>query len=417
MTTRDPRDLLIVEPQAGGHHFQPYLSFVLGALVANGYRPWLMTTARARAHPAMAALDDAAQGQLRSVLMPDPYARPTRGSSLGLMAQQLRYWRAVASGYRALAPELRFGLSLVMGYDSMSRVLALRGSPLGGCPFVALSIHTKHHWPALGIGAGGRALGFSRWCFERVLRARACGGMLSIDQTLIDAYAGNDQLAPKLRWLPDPGEVAAHPPRAQARAALGLDAHAPMVLAYGVLDQRKRIDALLAAALLARCQPQVVLAGSCAAVVDALKASAVWSTLAGQGRLHLLDRYVDVADEARLFAAVDLVWVGYGSSFDGQSAVIAQAASAGRVLLGRAGGLIGRTIERHRLGAVTDPDDQPATAAQLDRLLASPPDAAMRDNLRRFAASRSCKAYADAWLAALNAWAHSPMRQSPTAKE
>lgn len=396
-------NIAIVEPEPGGHHFHPYLAFLVAALVARGDRPLLLTSKRALAHPAMLEVHAAAGGRLPSIEMPDPgHARS--GSGLALIAAQFRYRRAVAQGWRALDPAHPIDLVLVMGYDSMGRALALLGSPFGSAPFIGLTIQTKHHWPALGIGPGGRALAFSRWCFERVLKRPECLGILSIDQTLVDAYSGDRRLAPKLRWLPDPGQVIAQPQRAQARAELGLPLAASIVLVYGVLDARKNVPALLRAARQARSAPFVVLAGRCAAEVRDWQVGADWTALAAQGRVRLIDGYIGLADEARLYAAADLVWVGYCADFNGQSAVIAQAASAGRALLGRRGGLIGRTIESHGLGEVIDPDDVNCTAAALDRVQTQPAADGLRDNLRNFAATRSRQAHADAWLAALAHW-------------
>lgn len=399
--------ILIVEPEAGGHHFVPYAVALAVALLDAAFEPMLLTTREATAEPAMSELIGFMPSGIAVRLM--PRIRPAcSGSIPDLLRAQLRYWLAVRAGVAALDAADRPALCVLLGLDSCDRAIATLGSPCGGIPFVGLTIHAKHHWPAVGIGPGGRMATLNRWAFDRVLASRDCLGVASIDETLVRHEALRGRHSGRVRFVPDPGEVVRRIDRDEARRALGIDASRTLVLVYGGLDGRKNVAALLAAARAASTVPLVALVGRVGPDLNALKTSEDWTVLAADGRLLLEDGFASVEREALWFGAADLVWVGYRADFLGQSAVIPQAASAGVPVLGRRGGLIGRVIESHGLGRTVDPADVAGVKDAIDALATSRRRGEFSENLRCFAADRTHRAYGRAWLDALTAWCGRP---------
>lgn len=408
--------ILLVEPEAGGHHFVPYAAALARALGAAGHAPVLLTTREAIVHPAMAEFERSVGAPVPMRRMPS--IRPARSGSIPeLMRAQFHYWHAVRRGVASLDASERPALCVLLGLDSCDRAIALFGSPCAGLPFVGLTIQAKHHWPAAGIGPGGRLAALNGWTFSRVLAHRDCRGIATIDETLVAFESGSGRHPGRVRLVPDPGEVARRVDRQDARRALRLDAASPLVLVYGGLDGRKNIPPLLAAARRATSSPLVALVGRVAPEVRALSAGDDWRLLADKGRLRVEDGFASLDDEALWFGAADLVWVGYRSDFLGQSAVIAQAASAGVPVIGRRGGLIGRAVEARGLGSTVDPGDPRAVAAVLDALANARRSGEFGDNLRRFAASRSHAAYGEAWCSALGRWLRPPDGQDNGGRE
>ena len=395
--------LLVVEPDPGGHHFIPYLLFFARQAQARGIEVSLLTTEAATRHPAMAMLQAGLARPLQVHPMPGLAVASGRRVA-GLLQAQWNYWQAVATGFRNLPADARPDHVFVLSMDGLDRMVALRGSPFGRTPFSGLFVHLKFHWASLGIAPPGRLPKLQQWLFARLLAMRRVHALATIDASLPDWWRPrHPRHAAKLRHVPDPGHVRIHETRAQARAALGLDPAAFVVMVYGNISAAKNLAALLRAAALGGPSPVVLVAGQVAdAECRACLASESALALQAAGRLRVFDRFVDLELEQRLFSAADVLWLGYARQVWGQSAVLAQAASAGRPVLAREGGWIGWMTRHHALGLCVDPQDPDQVNAALAQLRPGQPAAeAAHEAAARFADQRSEAAFAAAMLRCL----------------
>ncbi len=392
--------ILLIEPEAGGHHFVPYAAALTRAVAAAGYRPALLTTREATVHPAMDEFERVSRMSVPISIMPS-IRQARSGSVAELLRAQFNYWLAVRRGLESLTASQEPALCVLLGLDSCDRAIAVLGSPCRGRSFIGLTIQAKHHWPSIGIPSGGRSQLLNRWTFARVMAEPDCLGVVSIDEALVDHESVTRRHSGRVWFVPDPGEVMTRVERDAARRALGIDVSRPVVLAYGGLDARKNIGSLLAAARCARSSPIVALVGRTGAEVSELEQHEDWRALRAEARIWLEAGFASLDREALWFCASDLVWVGYRWDFLGQSAVIPLAASAGVPLLGRRGGLIGRTIEAHGLGVVVDPRCVVEVASAIDAHAMSRRAGEFSDNLARFAETRSHAAHVRAWQAVI----------------
>lgn len=362
-----------------------------------------MTTAHARSHRAWAALVAMLDRPPRVELM-GAFEPARSGSAPALIAAQLRTWRAMREAMGRIVVEATPDLIIVMDGDALDRVAALFGRPFQNVSSAWLLIHTKFHWPAIGIGQGGRFRAIAALVLKRLLTGRDVAGVLTIDPLLVTALPARVARGGRLRYVPDPGEVRSRPDPRSARARFELDPERYTVLVYGGIGPRKNVDRLLDAACASASRPQVLIAGEIDAGLGAGLQTRVALCRAVGVTVAIEGRFIDRDDEANAFAAADVVWVGYRRDFEGQSAVLALAASASRPILGADHGWIGRLVRAHRLGLSIDPDDTSRAARALDRLVDPAIRHGYRAALAEFAASRSEQAYAAAWIAALNAW-------------
>jgi hypothetical protein len=100
----------------------------------------------------------------------------------------------------------------------------------------------------------------------------------------------------------------------------------------------------------------VVLAGVIAQDIQDYLSSPQNAELISGSRLRLLDRFIEPSEEARLFAASDMVWLGYRNHYGG-SGVLVQAMAANRPVLASKEGIIGWRAEKHALGKTFKTDD------------------------------------------------------------
>lgn len=388
--------ILLVEPAAGGHHFSAYVRFALRGIFERGWDAILLTSREAMQHPSFGMLQEEFGTRLRCLEMPEIRGSRIAGRS-GLVARQLGYWKALRSGAGAAAKRETFDCILLMSLDGADKAIALAGSPFGNVPLFGISIGLNHHWPEAGISPPRMKFRINLWFTRRLLSRSQVRGVMSIDPTLLECSGG---LSPgaraKLFKIPDPGDVESMP-QPQARKELGIDQDAFAILVYGEIALRKSIATLLACWKLLeeplRGRVKVILAGQCRPEARQLLDSDSGRPLRAAGALIVLDRYIDKRLEGIVFAAADAVWCAYSPEFLKPSAVLSQAASAGRPVIGCRTGLIGRIVERNGIGPVVD-SRAPEECARAIRSLAGNHDLYHDYRRRSRSYGRKCSASA-----------------------
>jgi glycosyltransferase involved in cell wall biosynthesis len=159
----------------------------------------------------------------------------------------------------------------------------------------------------------------------------------------------------RIRYLQDPTD--AEPPslsRRSARHRLELPAEKPIVLLYGSVDARKGVRELLAAhsSLAPGQRPHVVIAGR---LHIAVKAAA---------DMTIMDRFISDEEETLLFAACDVVWIGYRGHL-GSSGVLWQSLAFHRPVIACREGLVGWLTRAGNLGVTVDVGNLSQVAAAL----------------------------------------------------
>jgi len=149
------------------------------------------------------------------------------------------------------------------------------------------------------------------------------------------------------------------------------------VLLYGSIDTRKGVRELLAAhaSLAPDHRPHVVLAGRLDVNVEAAP------------DVTIMDRFISDEEESLLFAACNVVWIGYRGHL-GSSGVLWQSLAFHRPVIACKDGLVGRFTRDANLGVTVDVENHTDIAAVLRDLPIFAPNGALRPLAGRdFAAS------------------------------
>jgi len=364
--------VLIVEPDASGHHMSPYVQFMVRGAVRRGWKIRLLTTRTSSEHPALKIVENEVEGKLAISFMPE-IPRFNGTSIMSLFLYQIKYYRAMARGFRALPADETPDLVYVMFIDAVDKALAVFGSPFGTVPFSGMFIAIKYHRFLMDIGPASRHDKLYKMLFERLLRIKSLYSLNVIDELFIE-YS-QQQSAPeyaKVKFVPDPGELEGFESDTQARKQLAIPADRFVILVYGSLSSRKGIKELLQAVSLLKDDTDssisVLLAGKTNEEINHLLNQPIAEELTARGRLIVFSGFQDVEQEYRLFKSADAVWLGYVGNFYGKSAIIPQAGSVGLPILASKNGLIGKIVENNNLGLVFDPNDAYAVAKEIKRL-------------------------------------------------
>jgi len=361
--------LLIVVPDAEGHHMVLYTRLLLREAVSRGWIVTLLTTESGRNHAAFDIISADHAVALRTIVMPE-VIRPASTGSVALLLSQLQLWKALARASSANNHFSDFDLIYCINLDYFEKALSLRGSPFGNRPFAGMLMNPKFHRAATGLGPPSRGDFLYRMLFKRLLALSGLEQLMVVDRPFREfCLQQGFAHAEKICLVSDVGEFSHSELEDSARDSLGLPPGAFVILLYGSLSRRKGVEQLLRA-VQALDHPEVValVAGKPDRAIAELFSLPWCRALQASGQLVIRAGFQDDVSEAKVFAAADLVWLGYVGGAYGSSGVLYQAGSAGLPVISMADGLVGWTVRKHSLGISLATSDIPGVVDAIQRL-------------------------------------------------
>ena len=365
--------LLLVELEGGGHNMVLYTRLLLREIERCGWSATLLTTTSGSQHPAFRVLSSEQHKRLDTLVIPE-IAGFTDTGSVELLLSQIRIWRALESACRMNGGFADYDLIYCINMDKFEKAIALLGSPFGGRPFAGMLTNPKFHRAPLRLGPKSRADFLYKALFKRLLRLSDLKCLTVIDEFFKQFCAkASIPYFEKITAVPDTGELTAQIPVKSARRDLGIAVDAFVVLLYGNLSRRKGVAELLRAIKSIDSEKVVALiAGRADAEIEALLDANGCQAMQESGNLIVRSRFHDDIEEAQLFAAADVVWLGYVGGAYGSSGVLFQAGSAGVPVIAMELGLIGRMVREHDVGITVDPRNTAGVGRTITRLRDDP---------------------------------------------
>jgi glycosyltransferase involved in cell wall biosynthesis len=292
-----------------------------------------------------------------------------------LVARENYFYRLFEAFFRENRLSHPPDLVFVPYLDYCLNVLSLRGSPFGTTPWGGIAMRPSFHLRVMGVSAPRTWLSrVKQLLFFRLLRNPALTVLGAIDPLLAQfVLMKRADLSERCRFLPDPADMQGTVSKQEARSVMGIADRAVVILAYGVMSLRKEVDVLLRS----MNEPgfpehgHVILAGRQDNETEALLALPGAEALMRARRLHVINAFLTGDDEYRLFAAADLLWMGYRRHYV-MSGVMVRAGQMGLPMVGCEDGTIGWQIKNRQLGITLSLDDPRAVAAAIGGFVDNP---------------------------------------------
>jgi glycosyltransferase involved in cell wall biosynthesis len=367
------RCVLILEIGAGGHH-PSYVRWLLESEFAKSSEIILAARREMFEHPEI--LGSQSKFEHHQIRVSETLeARLSDFSSIGLLRMSWAIGRLYRKICASLARTRRVDYVIVPFLDDCIVGIAQPREAFEGIPWTAITMRTMFHYSAMGVIAPRQRFGrVRRSLLYKILRQKSLDSVLTIDPTLA-AFAKTQSYSfmRKVEYLPDPATY--HPVllgKIEARLQLGVPPEAALILLFGEISARKGAVLLLEAAADPLCLPgvHVMLAGRCKERAQIFE-NAAFHRLKADGRLHTIDGYVRGADEQRVLAAADCMWVGY-TGFYGMSGVMVLSGRHGIPVLASREGLIGYLAKKLELGVIIEPRNRLSVVNALNRLAEEP---------------------------------------------
>lgn len=363
--------IALIEPSntRGGHHYE-YLKAILREAVTRGWSVMFFAGDIGAAKGLVRSLG--LQAEASVTLYDIGEFRFTKNSTYwNLCWSQFSYYSRLRRLYRRSDILPTADLIYVLQLDYFDKALALLGSPFGKTAFAGMLMSVRFHHRDCGVlGSEARSNWLYYRAFLRMLRTRRLEALVVVDELLTDYIRRkNADYAKKMHAVPEIGAVCKSDCRDRVREELSIASRSVAVLVYGSLTKRKNVETLIDAAASSECHERVTI------IVAGRQDSAVRASLEGEasqglikeGRLAIIDKVVSSEEEAGLFAAADIVWLGY-LGHGGSSGVLFQACNAGAAVLACRDGLIGWVCRSYRIGLDADVREKSEVARALRRL-------------------------------------------------
>lgn len=348
------KTLLYVEPESNGHHLGLYAAFIWGKAIAEGWRILWLTSPHA-ARSAIAAQLVRHFGENLEVFVYDIDQIPDSGGQpWKWLKYQLQHRRMLKKCIREVVNNRVIDCIFMPWLNYCDRVCGLLGFPTGDIPICGLHMHVAIHEQQ----SSRTSLLFrvkhalTKRMFEKLYSRVSLKGVAVIIESYVKyAQASRMKGANKLTYIPDVGTLSELPPRDESRKHYSIGNDDIVILVFGAISKRKGVGTLLQAAAATKKDGTlvIILAGKQDVDVETEIESFRRSVEKNATRLISQNTFVNSDDEARLFSAADLVWVGY-PGFLGSSGVLIQAGCAGLPVISGEQGEIGRTVKRWQSG-------------------------------------------------------------------
>jgi len=399
--TNPTKTLLILETRMTGHR-PSYLRRVTHIALGNLMHVIIAMPRACFEHPVAKQLLELANTK---AIYCDQHVNVSKASNfVGALRREFQCRAFYKEALNKSRRDTSINLVVIPTFDDAAIISGLRRPYFGDIPWLGIVMKQKFHFSAVGaIGPpASTQQSIKHKLFIRLLQSLDPHEMiLTIDESLRNHIASaHPALDSRIAYIPDPVEERGSLTNPGLREESGIPKEAFVILAYGSLRVKKGVPQLLEALHQLPDTVHALLVGTQAPEIKDCVNSDQHKPLHDAGRVHQIDRYIDVSEDPNFFTPADAVWLAY-ENYYAMSAVMVQAAQYERCTIATQTGLIGYLSTKYQTGLVVDNRDRKALHDAVITLINNGFSPQQR-HYKQFATDFSLKAFESALLNSIN---------------
>jgi hypothetical protein len=350
------KNILIIETEYEGHYLTGYIKYILRSFKNKKFKITLLTSSDAQ-NKAKGALQILRKEKLKFNIETIKNLKLKKFSSIHLIVHQIRLYFAIKEKFKELNLSTRFDHIFLTSIQKLDKALVVFGSPFQNINFSGIYLDIKFHLYKYKIHYKSRFNYLSKKFFQKLLELSTLDNIITNDHLLKKYIKSNNWTnSHKLKFLHDPKEFNFSFNKFYSREKLGIPDKSILILLYGALIESKGIVELLSIFKVAKLNKniRVVLAGKQFTNYKnfALNNSFI-NKLKLDKKLFIFNRWISEKEEALLFSAADILWIGY-KNYSSPSGVLYQAIQKDIPSLISNEGLINSLNKKIKVGYVTN---------------------------------------------------------------
>lgn len=359
---------LIIEPECDGHYIVLYIKFIIRILSKKKIEIVLLTSNQSKNHTSLKIIK---KENPKIEIEYFEYEKPKKYNTFYLIFHQIRLYFLIKKSFIKISKKYDFDRIFLNSIDHFDKALAIFGNPFNLTPFSGIFVNPKFHLKYSKLGNAGRFNLLASFLFKKLLEIKNLKEILTNDPFFIEYLKKKKYLNyKKLTFLAEPREFNFNFKNKIAKKLLNLPVNSIVTLVYGSLKFSKGILELLDVLLCDKISKKiiVILAGHQNLEITKILKDPIYQELINKKKLFIYKGFQDEKNEALLFSAANIIWVGYQKNFPFLSGVLYQAAIKNVPIIASSHGIIGNMNKKYKLGCSVNINDQESIITAFNKM-------------------------------------------------
>ena len=316
-------NILIVEPEINGHHLVMYVRFLIRGLAKNNINFSILTSKKIKRHPAYQILKKEKK-KIKYFFLED-LKYPKNKSLISLMLFQIFNHKKIKEGYEKISKKYIFDHIFLTTFDHIDKVIPFFGSPFGDQKFSSIILNPKNHLNEYKLAKYNVRKFFYDFVIKNILKLD-CLAYLYSNDPLFTEYCKNKFLEhrKKIFYFDEPVEINNLKNKKNVKKNLKFKNKDFIILVYGAIKNSKSVTDLVEVLTNKNLNKniKVLLSGKQTNDVKNFLKTKKCINLVNKKKLVIINKFLSINEEEKVFSASDLIWIVYKNSSLGSSGVL-----------------------------------------------------------------------------------------------